>query len=191
MYLLHNNARNAATRFDRARNPVNKGKKQFVIDQNSTMYRVIPNKPIFLTQEQLMHMLPDLIEREKKGWVHVTLAVGGAHVNLQTLQVEDLRVPDQPHPVLEVPVGALDMTGLHQRPRSKFEEEEAPPQEFTMPVPPPDAAISNPVVKSVETNTPVQLSHKGRRKGKANELNATLASLATVVPRPEPAGSNE
>lgn len=158
MYQIHNIANNAVTRAQRFNNPTHRGRKQFFWDHQNKPHRILPNKPLVVSAEQIQAMLVDLQEQEKRGLIRVTLVQGGAPVDLQSLRPMEAKEPAPQEPVkLEEPTGALDMTGLHQvAQRDLAPGEDLPPVEFTMPVAPPDAAISNPIVKAP--------GRRGRRK---------------------------
>ena len=161
-YLVHNGSRDRRQRFTRASLPTHGGHKQYVMGNQR---RLVPNRPLYLDEEQLKAYLAELIMKQNSGLLYVTTS-DGRSVDLSTLSVGEAPVHESPRPIPPLDLVARDKPhgGL---PLSQFRQEPPPPAEFTMPVDPPPAAVDfplseDPVLGGVVIETPP--AHRAPRK---------------------------
>jgi len=137
-YLVHNASRDRHNRTLRATQPVHGGHKQVVMGDR----RLLRNRPIVVSEEELKAHLHELQDKEKLGLVKVTTP-NFQPVNLATLEVGEIAAASPP-------VNKRLDSAANDRPGGQthfgLPGEKPPPAEFTMPVAPPQAAVDQPLI---------------------------------------------
>lgn len=95
-FLVHNVAHHPKTRHIRAQAPVHPRHKQFIL---KTQRRLIPNRPIEVSEEELHENLEDLRKLEAQGIVEVRTK-SGELLLLKDFSVQE-KLPDPPKPKFE------------------------------------------------------------------------------------------
>ena len=139
VFLVHNGARSRTNRALRALQPVHGGLKQFICDGSR---RLVRGRPVQLTEDEIHRHLAELQSLEAKGLIHVTVG-DGRPFSLARCEIEPGSPVANTRPEMPLDSAARDDNqGMNMNP---IPHEAAPPAEFTMPVPPPAAAVDIPV----------------------------------------------
>lgn len=139
-YKVHNGSRDPETRTLRASNANHRGLKLFIpIGQQ----RVIRGRPVVVTEQQLGENIKEMQALQDAGLIYVT-TMDERVVDLHTGERAP-RPGEPPAPKPPLDDAAKDNVG-GQEPLSMYAQEAPPPNEFSMPVPPPLAAFEDPVV---------------------------------------------
>lgn len=137
-FQIHNGVRDPQTRTQRAQRPTHEGLVQYVMNGR----RLIRGRPIKVHEDELKKHIHELREKSSQGILYVT-NLAGQEVNLWTGQLGKSVPPANWRPNIPQDDAAQDKaTGV---PMNVHAKEPAPPAEFSMPVPPPVAAIDNPL----------------------------------------------
>lgn len=147
-YLVHSGRPNTGSRLVSASFGGQDVHRQFICGSS---IRLVPTRPVQLSEETIKSHLDELRMRAGKGLIHLT-TLDRRVVDLETFAVAPAApVPPLPKPLLD--------SAANDKPGGSFVnpfQEPAPPKEFTMPVEAPAAALEdNPVVAPVE-ETPVE-----------------------------------
>jgi hypothetical protein len=95
-----------------------------------------------ISDDELLENIESLKEQAKAGLLKVTLQ-DGREIDLDTLQPKFGLAADPITPEFRDDLVEFDKP--HNPPAPSYRGEIAPPEEFEMPVPPPDAALESPV----------------------------------------------
>lgn len=144
-YQIHNGARDVHTRTARATRAHHKGLKQHIMNASR---RLIRGRPVTVTGEELLQHIEELRAGQDEGTLYVT-TLDGRDVDLWSL-AEAPAVP-APNPRPEMPLDTAATDKAQGLPMNEFAREAPPPAEFEMPVPPPAAAVDQPVDGAPET----------------------------------------
>lgn len=159
-YLVHSGKPLSGTRPIRPAQGTQDGHKQYICGSS---IRLVPGRPVQLTEELVKANLEELRTKTREGLVHLT-TLDRRLVDLETFAIA------APVPASPLPKPPLD-SAANDKPGGTLVnpfQEPAPPKEFTMPVEAPAAALEdNPVVASVE-ETPVEdvATFKSKRRGR-------------------------
>lgn len=136
-YLIHNAIRDRHNRTIRAQSSTHRGMKQYLFPEQ---LRLVRNRPVLISEEKLQAHRAELTEKVRAGLVYITLG------NLVPFDIEKM-APVAALPKQVPPNFLLDSinrdknTGL---PMNQYGDK-PPPETFAMPVPPPAAAVDNPL----------------------------------------------
>ena len=99
LYRIYSLVRDVSTRVERAKSP---DRHRFKMILGGGMVRLVRKRPTTVTEEALLRMRSELIEKERRGMLKVTDMVG-RRLNLESLELIDDRPaePKAPHPPLD------------------------------------------------------------------------------------------
>ena len=135
-YLIHNAVRDCHNRTLRASKPTHRGMKQFLFKSQD---RLVRGRPILVTEEKLLANIDEIKSKVRDGLVYVTLG------NLTPFDVERFvpaTTPKTKSP--EFPLDSINRDRHVGLPMNQYADKPAP-ENFVMPVPPPDAALESPL----------------------------------------------
>lgn len=151
-FLIHNGARDVATRNTRAQRPAHGGLKQYIM--NGTR-RLVRGRPVLVNEEQLKQHIEELRGLAKEGVLYVT-RTDGSKVNLHDDAFPASPAAPPANPTPNPPLDDANKDTPHGAPLGTFPGEAPPPKDFTMPVDAPPAATENNPLAPSQAETPVE-----------------------------------
>ena len=139
MFLIHNATRDIDTRAARATSSRTGGmSRQFILKATA---RLVHGRPVAISEQQLSEHREELLKLQEQGKIKVT-TFDRRKVDMRTLEIAPAAgEPATPNFLLD----DVNRDLPHAHHGGRGVDQEAPPEDFQMPVPPPEAVLENPL----------------------------------------------